>query len=552
MTVLRGMGVSPGVGLGPAHLMAGEVPEPEPGSRHGGDAAAERARAARALAQVAAELAARGAEAGGEAGEVLAAQAMMAQDPALAARVEDLIDAGVAAPRAVHGAFGRFRDALRRAGGYLAERAADLDDLRDRAIARLTGLPLRDLPEAAGGPYVLVARDLAPADTALLTRETVAAIVTEQGGPTSHTAILARVLGVPAVVACPGALSLKPGTPVLVDGTAGTVVPEPSEREAARARRPAVRPRTPEEATGPGETADGHRIPLLANIGSPDDVARARAAGAEGVGLLRTEFLFLDRGAAPTVAEQAAVYRRILAAFPGAPVTVRTLDAGADKPVAFLPSDVPERNPALGVRGLRLLQWRPRALREQLAALARAAAQTTAELRVMAPMVAVPEEAAWFAAMCREAGLPRPGVMIEVPAAALRARDLAREAAFFSVGTNDLAQYAFAADRQAGRLAYLNDPWHPALLDLVALAADAGVPCGVCGEAAADPALACVLAGLGVTSLSMSAPAIPAVRAALRRHTLAQCRAAAARARAATSPVAAREAARTELPGLLA
>ncbi|GII61429.1 phosphoenolpyruvate-protein phosphotransferase [Sphaerisporangium krabiense] len=531
--------------------MTGAVPEPAPGARHGGDPAAEAARAEAAMERVAAELEARGEAAGGDAKDVLAAQAMIARDPALSADVTALIGDGTAAERAVFEAFLHYRDILSGIGGYLGARAADLDDIRDRVVAELAGVPMPGLPRAAGRPYVLVARDLAPADTALLSPEIVAAFVTEEGGPTSHTAILARALGVPAVVACAGAASIAPGTPLLVDGDTGVVRVLPSrEQVAATLRAARERETVPAVPAAPGATSDGHPVALLANIGGPGDVPSALRHGAEGVGLYRTELLFLDRGQAPSEEEQMAAYREVLTAFPGKTVTVRVLDAGADKPLSFLPPPGREPNPALGRRGLRVLRDHPDVLAAQLRALARAAAGTSAALRVMAPMVATAEEASWFAAACEEAGLTCAGAMIEVPAAALRAADIAAVADFLSVGTNDLAQYAFAADREAGALAALQDPWQPALLDLVAMAAAAGVPCGVCGEAGGDPALGCVLVGLGVSSLSMGARALPWVRAALARHTLEQCRTAAAAARTARTPAEARAAACDHLPGL--
>ncbi|RBQ17050.1 phosphoenolpyruvate--protein phosphotransferase [Spongiactinospora rosea] len=554
-TALSGTGVSPGIGYGPVHLLVAEVPEPPVGARHDGDAEAERARVHAALEQVAADLEARGEKAGGEAQAVLSAQAMMARDPALAESVNTAIGAGTAGARAVYDAFGGYRDALAAAGGYLAERAADLDDVRDRAVAVLTGQPMPGVPEGGGEPFVLVARDLAPADTALLSREVVAAFVTEEGGPTSHTAILARALGVPAVVACAGATGIKAGTPVLVDGATGIVRTDPPAGEVDGARKAdEARQAVLAAATGPGMTADGRPVPLLANIGGPADLPAALAAGAEGVGLYRTEFLFLDRAQAPGEEEQYAAYREVLDAFPGGRVIVRTLDAGADKPLAFLPPPGEEPNPALGERGLRMFRAHPQVMETQLRALARAADGNTARLAVMAPMVATREEAEWFAQACRTAGLPEAGIMIEVPSAALRAADLAPAVDFFSIGTNDLAQYAFAADRQLGSLGALQDPWQPALLDLIHTAATAAVSagkgCGVCGEAAADPLLACVLVGLGVTSLSMGAASLPAVRAALTRHTADQCGLAAQAAREAGSADEARAAARTQLPGL--
>ncbi|TYK53677.1 phosphoenolpyruvate--protein phosphotransferase [Actinomadura decatromicini] len=551
---MHGAGVSPGVGVGPVRTIAGAVPEPPAGSRHGGDAAAERAVAAAALEAVAADLEDRGERAAAvgntDGRDVLNAQALMARDPGLADGVGARIDDGAAAPRAVFEAFGVYRDMLAGAGEYMAARVTDLDDIRDRTIARLLGLPMPGVP-TSDEPFVLVARDLAPADTAVLDPARVVAFVTEEGGPTSHTAILARTMGVPAVVALPGATSLADGTRVLVDGSAGTVVPDPSDAEVAAARAAvAARASALAESSGPGATKDGHAVPLLANIGGPKDVDAALEHGAEGVGLYRTEFLFLDRSTPPSADEQEDAYRRVLEAFPDGRVVVRTLDAGADKPLAFLPPPAEEPNPALGERGLRMTRLHPEVLSAQLAALARAASGLPVKLQVMAPMVADADEAAYFAGVCRDAGIEHPGVMIEIPAAALRARDLAPEVEFFSIGTNDLTQYACAADRQVGALANLQDPWQPAVLDLVAPAAGAGVPCGVCGEAAGDPALACVLVGLGVTSLSMSAPSLPLVRAALARHTLDECRRAASAARAARTAAEAREAARAHLPHL--
>ncbi|ACY99555.1 phosphoenolpyruvate--protein phosphotransferase [Thermomonospora curvata] len=552
--VLTGTGVSPGTGVGPVVHLAGAVPEPPP-ARHGGtpeDARAERAAATAALEAVAAELSERGAQAAAagnaEARDVLEALAMMARDVELAEAIAGRIDAGLAAPRAVFEAFAGYRRMLAGAGEYLAARVADLDDVRDRALARLLGLPMPGVPRRSE-PFVLVARDLAPADTVALDPERVVAFVTEEGGPTSHTAILARALGVPAVVACPGCTELAEGTVVLVDGSTGTVRIDPPATGVRAARR---RRRPPAASPGPGATKDGHPVPLLANIGGPQDVRAALEAGAEGIGLYRTEFLFLDRADPPSQAEQQAAYRAVLEAFPQGRVVVRTLDAGADKPLGFLPPPGDEPNPALGERGLRMLRRHPQVLEAQLGALARAAAGLSARLEVMAPMVTDAEEARAFAAACTAAGIEHAGVMVEVPAAALRAGDLAAEVEFLSIGTNDLAQYTCAADRQLGALAHLQDPWQPAVLDLVALtaaaAADAGRGCGVCGEAAADPLLACVLVGLGVTSLSMSASALPAVRAALARHTLAECRSAAAAARAARSAGRARAAARAHLP----
>ncbi|SDK27630.1 phosphotransferase system, enzyme I, PtsI [Nonomuraea maritima] len=547
---LRGVAVSPGVGQGPSYVLSVSVPEPPEGATYVGEAEDEKARAMAALTQIAGELEARGNQAGGEAEEILKAQALMAEDPGLVVKVRSLIDRGLAAPRAVFEAFTKYRDVLAGSGGYLGERAADLHDIRDRVIAVLYGQSMPAMPAPSEEPYVLVAKDLAPADTALLSRGQVAAFVTEEGGPTSHTAILARAMGVPAVVACPGATAIPSGVEVMVDGTTGEVRVRPEPDAAAEVRAAETRRTALSFAKGPGRTADGQRMLLLANVGSPADLEAAVAAEAEGVGLYRTEFLYLDRTAPPSQEEQRRAYRQALRAFPGGRVVVRTLDGGADKPLAFLPAPA-EPNPALGLRGLRLYRAHPEVMAAQLDALAAVAEDG---LQVLAPMVTTAQDAAWFVRACRERGLRSAGVMIEVPAAALRARDLLAQADFASIGTNDMSQYAFAADRQLGVMSPLHDPWQPALLDLVAMTAEAGVrsgkPIGVCGEAAADPALACVLTGLGLCSLSMAPAALPAVRAGLAAHTVEQCRTAAEAARAQPTAADARAAARAHLPGL--
>jgi phosphotransferase system enzyme I (PtsI) len=402
---------------------------------------------------------------------------------------------------------------------------------------------------------VLVARDLAPADTAVLDATKVLGFVTEEGGPTSHTAILAKSIGVPAVVGCAGATELADGAHVIVDGGTGEVRVDPSEAEVESARaRVAARLAARGQAAGPGATADGQPIALLANVGGPADVKGAVAAGAEGVGLFRTEFLFLDRVDPPPVDEQRAAYEAVFGAFPdGAKLVVRTLDAGADKPLAFL--NLPgEPNPALGQRGLRAVRRVPEVLADQLEAIGQAAAATRADVWVMAPMVASADEAAWFRAQARRQPIGRAGVMIEIPAAALRARAVLAEADFASIGTNDLAQYTFAADRLVSELSSFQDPWQPALLDLVARVGEAGAetgkPVGVCGEAAGDPLLALVLVGLGVTSLSMAPGSLQDVRLLLARHTMADCRRLAGLALGADDAVQAKDRVRGSASGV--
>ncbi|MCW2798092.1 putative PEP-binding protein, partial [Nocardioides sp.] len=368
----------------------------------------------------------------------------------------------------------------------------------------------------------------------------------ERGGPTSHTAIIARQLGIPCVVGTAGALTIEGGTPLLVDGVAGTVELHPDEdvaRERVRVDQ-ATRAALAEWA-GPGETADGTRIKILANVADGDSADSSSTAPVEGVGLFRTELCFLNRQDEPSVDEQTDIYARVLSAFgDGRYVVVRTLDAGSDKPVAFATHEG-EENPALGVRGLRLSFDNPGLLDRQLDAIAAAAERTGTETWVMAPMVATVAEAADFAAKVRARGL-KAGVMVEVPSAALLAHRMLEVVDFLSIGTNDLTQYTMAADRMATDLAHLTDPWQPAVLQLIAITAEAGrragKPVGVCGEAAADPLLACALVGMGITSLSMAAAAVRPVGARLASVNMDVCEDIAEAALAAADPQAARAA----------
>jgi phosphotransferase system enzyme I (PtsI) len=540
---LRGIGVSPGLAAGPVARMSPPPSLPEP--RTVDDPEREVTVAADALRAAETRLRERAAAATGAARDVLEAQSMIAADPMLLEGVTARIKGGTDAPHALRETFEEHRRTLEGLGGYLAERAADLDDIAHRAIAAALGVPMPGVP-SPGHPFVLVADDLAPADTATLDPRSVLALVTERGGPTSHTAILARSLGLPAVVGCAGVLDLAGGESVTVDGTTGQVRSGVTEDEVI-----CVRERAEEERArlaggkGPGRTADGHPVDLMLNIGSAADLAGVDLTDVAGVGLFRTEFLFLDRHDAPDLEEQVAAYTEAFTLLERGTIVVRTLDAGADKPLPFL--GLPEEpNPALGVRGLRVARDRPEILATQLDAIAIAAERTKADVWVMAPMVSTRVEAEEFAARAREHGLATAGVMIEVPAAALRAARFLDVVDFLSIGTNDLSQYTLAADRQSGGLADLLDPWQPALLDLIGRCAAAGKasgrPVGVCGEAAADPLLAPVLAGLGITKLSMSPRALPAVRASLAAHTLADCERLAARALETDDAAGAREA----------
>mgnify|MGYP000339077927 CR=1 FL=1 len=543
---LTGVGVSPGTAAGPVVQVAPPVrpPADEPAPA---DAEAATAQVSSALAAVAADLDAKSAAADEHAAPILKATAMIARDKGLAKAAAKQVGGGAGPATAIAAAVDEYAAQFEALGGYFAERVTDLRDVGSRAVAHVLGVPAPGVPTLTG-PTVVIAHDLAPADTATLDREHVVAIVTAAGGRTSHTAILAAQMGIPAAVQVHGATDIAPGTTVAVDGDSGEVTVDPdmalieAQRE-HRERRAAALARV----SGPGRTADGHAVALLANIGGVDDAVAAGAQDLEGVGLFRTEFLYLSAQALPSVDEQAEVYRQVLAPFPGRRVVVRTLDAGADKPLAFANLGE-EENPALGRRGLRLCQAKPELIDSQLEALAIAARDTGADVRVMAPMVATAEEAEWFAARVRAAGLPKSGVMIEVPAAALRSRHVLAEVDFGSLGTNDLAQYTMAADRMEGELSDLLDPWQPGVLDVVAAACAGGEatgkPVGVCGESAGDPLLALVLTGLGVSSLSMAPKKVPAVRFALSLHTLAECRDLATLALAARTAADAHEAVR--------
>ncbi|MFD5226830.1 phosphoenolpyruvate--protein phosphotransferase [Microbacterium sp. NPDC058342] len=526
MSVLRGVGIGQGVASGPVVRMAEALPAPDKQASTAG-ADAERARVREAVRAVAADLQQRADAAGGAAQEVLEAQAMIAEDPTLMDEVDARIDEGTTGEWAVHDAFAGFRATLEAVGGYLGERAADLDDIAQRVLAHLQGVGAPGVPDP-GHPFVLVARDLAPADTALLNLDQVLALITSDGGPTSHTAILAREKGIVAVVGAADAAALADGTTVIVDAATGTVNDSPTQEElAGAAARIAARAAEDAGPAAPGALADGTPISLLANLGKPGDAADAVDRGAEGVGLFRTEFLFLSSAQAPTIEQQRAAYVELLEAFEGKKVVVRLLDAGADKPLAFL-NDAHEENPALGLRGLRALRASEDILREQLTALAEADAATAADLWVMAPMVTTVEETAYVTGLAREYGLKTAGVMVEVPASALLADRVLGHADFASIGTNDLTQYTMAADRLLGSVASFQDPWHPAVLRLVREVGDAGArtgkPVGICGEAAADPLLAVVLVGLGATSLSMAPAALSDVRRSISQHSLEDAR----------------------------
>jgi phosphocarrier protein FPr len=378
-------------------------------------------------------------------------------------------------------------------------------------------------------PVIVVADDLSPSDTVSLDRDKVLGFCTASGGPTAHTAIIARALSLPAIVSAgERILTLGDGPTVILNGDTGLLTLDPTEDEIAQAKSlqqagQKLRHEAQQKATDPAVTVDGHRVEIVANIGGVAGAQDAMKSGAEGVGLLRTEFLFLERISPPTEEEQFAVYRDIAKTMQGLPIIVRTLDVGGDKPLPYI--KMPEEaNPFLGVRGIRLCMARPEILREQIRAVLRATKY--GKLRIMFPMVSDLSE--WHEARAlveevrAELGTDpvEMGIMIEVPSAAVMADVFAEHVDFFSVGTNDLTQYTLAMDRMHPQLAGKSDGLHPAVLRLinttVQAAHKAGKWVGVCGELGADPEAVPILVGLGVDELSVTVPAIPTVKAQVR------------------------------------
>jgi phosphoenolpyruvate-protein phosphotransferase/dihydroxyacetone kinase phosphotransfer subunit len=533
---LRGLPGAPGIVSGPARHFRPVDPEIPTGSS--GDPEAEWDALTRALEQMRTEIRAARDSVASRAGEYSAAifdaHLLFLDDEALLGPARHAIfEEGRNAAEAWHGAAEAVAAEYRGLDDeYLQARAEDLTGVARQVVAALTGDAAAASLSASG---IVVAADLTPADTASLDRELALGVATAAGSPTSHSAILARSLGIPAAVGLGEALlSVPEGTELLLDGDVGIVHLEPAEKLAAEyQRRAAAREQAARSARAaaaePALTRDGRRIEVVANIGSPNDVPAAIENGAEGVGLLRTEFLFLERDSMPSEDEQYAVYKSVAEGLEGRPLILRTLDVGADKPLPYLPLEQ-EANPFLGVRGIRLALEQPDLLETQLRAVLRTAAQYP--LKVMFPMVATLEEFRQAKSMVAEArtaldqkGEPIPeelevGVMIEVPAAALAAEQFAPEVDFFSLGTNDLVQYTMAAERGNASVAGLADGLHPSVLRLIRIVAQAadenGKWAGVCGELASDPVAVPALVGLGIAELSANAPAIPAVKQAVR------------------------------------
>lgn len=479
---------------------------------------------------------------------IFAAHEELVEDPDLLEIAESAIAKGKSAAFAWKKAVTTHADRLASLRNpLLAQRANDLRDVGLRVLAILTGTETK-APEYPPNT-ILIAEDLAPSDTAALDRTRVMGFCTTRGGATSHVAILARSLGLPALAGIePAALELSNGTKIVLDGSKGTLRLHPTDAEIARIRSAQIRAeqRRQEElshAHEPATTTDGKRIEVVANIGGLKDATQIRGLGGEGVGLLRSEFLFMERSSAPTEDEQFETYKSIAQAVgPEQPLIIRTLDVGGDKPLPYLP--IPkEDNPFLGERGVRVGLDRPDILRAQLRAILRASA--FGRLSVMFPMISALRELRDVKAILAEeasrlgvAPIPT-GIMVEVPATAVMAEQFAREADFFSIGTNDLTQYTLAMDRGHPKLAPQIDGLSPAVLQLIAQtvrgAHAQGKWVGVCGGIASDPHGVAILVGLGVDELSISLPAIPSVKAQIRSMSLQFCQELAAKALAAES-----------------
>ncbi|BCG24494.1 PTS fructose transporter subunit FruI [Pseudomonas tohonis] len=548
-SLLNAVPASPGIAIGPAHVRVARTFDYP---ARGETPASERKHLHQALAQVRAEI-----EALVQRSEVKAIREIfvthleMLADPALGEEVEARLQRGESAAAAWAGVIATaaaqqesLQDAL------LAERAADLRDVGRRVLAKLCGVVEQAEPER---PYVLVLDEMAPSDVARLDRTRVAGILTARGGATSHSAIVARALGIPALVGAGAVvLALEPGTPLLLDGGRGRLVVAPEQALLERARAEHQdRERLLREAEAhklePARTRDGHSVEVCANLGDAAGAVAAVEQGAEGVGLLRTEFIFMAHSQAPDLATQEADYRKVFDALDGRPLVARTLDVGGDKPLPYWPI-AHEENPFLGLRGVRLTLQRPKVMETQLRALMRASEGRP--LRIMFPMVGSVGEwrqardmALRLAEEIPQADLQL-GIMVEVPSAALLAPVLAREVDFFSIGTNDLTQYALAIDRGHPTLSAQADGLHPAVLQLIELTVRAaharGKWVGVCGELAADPLAVPLLVGLGVDELSVSARSVPEVKARIRELSLADAQELAGVALAAESAEAVR------------
>ncbi|ROL74446.1 phosphoenolpyruvate--protein phosphotransferase [Pseudomonas chlororaphis] len=508
------------------------------------DQVAQRGQLERALAQATEALQALRDKAASTAqGEIFKAHQELLEDPSLLEQAQALISDGKSAAFAWNRVTEATAELFKGAGSsLLAERALDLMDVGQRVLKLLLGV--QDSAWALPEQAILIAEQLTPSQTAGLDTRKVLGFATVGGGATSHVAILARALGLPAVCGLPvQVLALASGTPVLLDADQGELHLEPAPAVIAQlqARRQQQQQRQRQELEQSAQAAvtrDGHHFEVTANVASLAEAEQAMDLGGEGVGLLRSEFLYQDRGVAPSHEEQAATYSAIARALgPERNLVVRTLDVGGDKPLAYVPME-PEANPFLGMRGIRLCLERPQLLREQFRAILASAG--LARLHIMLPMVSQLAELRQARQMLEDEALalglkelPKLGIMIEVPSAALLADLFAPEVDFFSIGTNDLTQYTLAMDRDHPRLASQADSFHPAVLRLIASTVKAahahGKWVGVCGALASETLAVPLLLGLGVDELSVSVPLIPAIKAGVREVELSQCQALAGR-----------------------
>ena len=456
--------------------------------------------------------------------DVLEAQSMIARDPDLLEKIKDIMgDDLKSARQTLNKAFDIFKENLISLGGYFAERVSDLDEIKKLTINNVLGIMHSSIE--INSEAIVVADDLSPADTASMNLKFVKGLIVAKGGPTSHTAIVARNLGIPAIVGCQDALTLKTGEKVLVNGREGYVYQNPTnELINDEKKRESEYLEKFKSVLGPGKLKDGTVINLLANCGNSVDAKKALENGAEGIGLFRTELLYLNQKNPPTIDEQVEIYADIFKIFSGKKVIIRTIDAGSDKPVPFLNS-LKEENPALGVRGWRLIRQFPQVINDQIKAIALAQEKTDCDVWVMAPMIDTKQEAQEFAQIARSNGIKKVGVMIETPSAAIISDQIFSVVDFASLGTNDLTQYVMAADRLDSRLSDLTNSWNPAVLRMIELIGKnrQTKPLGVCGEAGADPLLAAVLIGLGVNSLSMASNSIAEVKGFIASLSLNKC-----------------------------
>lgn len=544
--MIKGIAASDGIVIGKAHVIKSSKRELPRYKIAAAEIEAELKRlnsgqtqTAKQLAEIRGALAARVGEAEAS---IFDAHLMLLEDPMLAEAVTELIAQGSNAEAAVFEAgetFAGMFDAME--DEYMRGRATDVRDIANRWVNNLIGVETGTLG-IMSEPVVVFAHDLAPSDTAQMDKALVLAFVTEVGGRTSHSAIMARSLEIPAVVGAGEFGQIANGCTVVVDGGAGEVLIDPdpatiADYEDRRQKIAARKASLLQLKDLPAQTSDGQTFQLAANIGTPSDVDSALAYGAQGVGLYRTEFLYMDRQDMPTEEEQCEAYRKVLAAFVEKPVIIRTLDIGGDKKLSYLQMEE-ELNPFLGNRALRLCLANPQLFKTQLRALLRAG--LTGNLWIMLPMVATLEEVRRAKTLLREAeteleaaGIEysrtyKLGIMVEIPAAAIQADHFAREVDFFSIGTNDLIQYTCAADRMNEKVAYLYDPLNPAILRLIDSVIKAGHEqgkmVGMCGEMAGEPLAAPLLMAMGLDEFSMSASSIPQVKAMIRSLSSAGCR----------------------------